>query len=601
MTTKERIDEKRKHLRTGRAVLTALTTLAAVLALSLSGCAGTSGGSSAGKAQETATETSGESVSNKNASGKSVSTEGISTENRSGEEGSPAAAASEGASAAEVAAEVSSSDASRGEASAAAASLEDGENAATAETGAAAAEMGTPTENVSSAGLPAPGNYIDDAGNHLSLYHLTVEDGYDRDSWSATVLFGEEIWSATELSEENGTMTGDLAEYKSDESEGGQMHVTITKEDNTLVLRSDAGKTYTFAPDDTDYAAMAGDAMPFFQYNQLYSYRGFDNLYAAVYDYLSFDKETQADPAHALIPYAKIVAVDQEDPEDVRIYGDYWLMEYEKQGDVLVAVSGGHCPGIIHAERFGDVDNAVYSATGMDEALTDDEAVTLFGDHYEEYERIASDDKAREEGMAQVIADYVSANDLDITAFSLGGDETVPLPESHAGKPHEKVDLPAWTAADPASEEAAVYSCLIDTCAESLGADEYDVTIPYAVILGKDESDPEDIRVLLTGSVECWNLEEGVLEAGASAEVTGAVHLKKTGDGYEATSFENVWDGEDYEKTAKQIFGDHYDAFTKLDSKTKEAARKQAIKDYVTRNDLDITAYKDFDADPVDL
>lgn len=248
MTTKERIDEKRKHLRTGRAVLTALTTLAAVLALSLSGCAGTSGGSSAGKAQETATETSGESVSNKNASGKSVSTEGISTENRSGEEGSPAAAASEGASAAEVAAEVSSSDASRGEASAAAASLEDGENAATAETGAAAAEMGTPTENVSSAGLPAPGNYIDDAGNHLSLYHLTVEDGYDRDSWSATVLFGEEIWSATELSEENGTMTGDLAEYKSDESEGGQMHVTITKEDNTLVLRSDAGKTYTSTP-----------------------------------------------------------------------------------------------------------------------------------------------------------------------------------------------------------------------------------------------------------------------------------------------------------------------------------------------------------------
>lgn len=254
MTTKERIDEKRKHLRTGRAVLTALTTLAAVLALSLSGCAGTSGGSSAGKAQETATETSGESVSNKNASGKSVSTEGISTENRSGEEGSPAAAASEGPS-----------------------------------------------------------------------------------------------------------------------------------------------------------------------------------------------------------------------------------------------------------------------------------------------------------------------------------------------------------AADPASEEAAVYSCLIDACAESLGADEYDVTIPYAVILGKDESDPEDIRVLLTGSVECWNLEEGILEAGASAEVTGAVHLKKTGDDYEATSFENVWDGEDYEKTAKQIFGDHYDAFTKLDSETKEAARKQAIKDYVTRNGLDITAYKDFDADPVDL
>ena len=149
--------------------------------------------------------------------------------------------------------------------------------------------------------------------------------------------------------------------------------------------------------------------------------------------------------------------------------------------------------------------------------------------------------------------------------------------------------------------EAAVWRYLISAYSETLDADTRDVTIPYAVFLAKDESDPEDIRLLFFGEVMCYNLEDNILEMVSSTESSGAAHLKKTGDGFEVTSFDSVWDGTDYEKTAREIFGEHYEEFINLDDETKQAARKQNIRDYVKENGLDVTAYMDFDAEPVNL
>ena len=98
---------------------------------------------------------------------------------------------------------------------------------------------------------------------------------------------------------------------------------------------------------------------------------------------------------------------------------------------------------------------------------------------------------------------------------------------------------------------------MIKEYGEMTGADEHDITIPYFVILDKDESDPEDIRVLLDGWVMSYNLEDRVLEMQSGAGFSGAAHVRKTAAGYEVTSFENVADGEDYDKRAREIFGDH--------------------------------------------
>jgi hypothetical protein len=83
----------------------------------------------------------------------------------------------------------------------------------------------------------------------------------------------------------------------------------------------------------------------------------------------------------------------------------------------------------------------------------------------------------------------------------------------------------------------------------------------------------------------------------SATNFAGLAHLKKTADGYEVTSFEDVMDGEDYEKEAKRLFGKYYGEFINLSEEKKEAVRKQIIKDYVNENGLNVTALKDFEAE----
>ena len=172
-----------------------------------------------------------------------------------------------------------------------------------------------------------------------------------------------------------------------------------------------------------------GDFLPMFSYNMVLADLGYDPLEAAAYDYLAFEYNRVSDVDHVLIPYAKIVDIDEDNPEDILLYGDYYLWEFEKQDDTLVAVSGGHCPGIIHLERFGEGEAASYSPVGtMDEAFTDDDAKDLFGEYYDKYVETASDDVTREEEYALVIANYVKVNNLKVTKYQFGGEDAVKLP-----------------------------------------------------------------------------------------------------------------------------------------------------------------------------
>lgn len=209
-----------------------------------------------------------------------------------------------------------------------------------------------------------------------------------------------------------------------------EMEVTLTQEGEQVLMKTGDGTEYRFDRDKTDYTALSGDMLPYFQYNQIYGDNSFDSVAAAAYDFLAFEKEKDYDPNHVMLPYVEVVDMDESNPQDVLVYGDYYLWEYEKQDDTLVAVSGGHCPGIIHMERFGEGETAIYSALSMDEAFTDDDAVTLFGERLEQYQAVASHPEVLEPKMAQVIADYVSANGLAVTKYQMSGEDAKELPLS---------------------------------------------------------------------------------------------------------------------------------------------------------------------------
>jgi hypothetical protein len=66
---------------------------------------------------------------------------------------------------------------------------------------------------------------------------------------------------------------------------------------------------------------------------------------------------------------------------------------------------------------------------------------------------------------------------------------------------------------------------------------------------------------------------------------------------------DTVADGGNFESSAKEIFGDKYDAFMKVngDSEAREKLRAEIIANFVKANGLNFTKYQDEGWDPVDI
>ena len=120
--------------------------------------------------------------------------------------------------------------------------------------------------------------------------------------------------------------------------------------------------------------------------------------------------------------------------------------------------------------------------------------------------------------------------------------------------------------------------------------------IPYCLIVGTDEENPDDIRIWGDFRVENYNQAGDTLKSVSGGSHPGCMHVKKTDNGFEVAQFDAVGDGSDFTPTAKAIFGDRYDAFMALssDDDAKRTARTKSILDYAEANSLDISCYQDY-------
>ncbi len=164
-----------------------------------------------------------------------------------------------------------------------------------------------------------------------------------------------------------------------------------------------------------------------------YEYPGPEAFYTVLYGYLIDTYASQYPEAQVCIPCPVIVAEDESDKSDIRVYADFWVLNYDLNGDILENTSGGSYPGVMHLKS---VDTAAgYEVTSM-EVVEDGSGFTesakkIFGDYYDAFTKVQSDDKLREETRAQIIANYVAANNLNITAYQDYGWDPVTLPEEN--------------------------------------------------------------------------------------------------------------------------------------------------------------------------
>lgn len=137
----------------------------------------------------------------------------------------------------------------------------------------------------------------------------------------------------------------------------------------------------------------------------------------------------QYSQAEVCIPQQIVVATDESDAQDIKVWGDFWVFNYNTAGDTLKTASGGSHPGLMHLKK-GDKG---YEVTGFDQvgdgSQFEPTAKKIFGDKYDAFMKMHSNDKDREQNRAQGIAKYAKAHDLKVTMYQDYGWPAVKLPE----------------------------------------------------------------------------------------------------------------------------------------------------------------------------
>ena len=124
-----------------------------------------------------------------------------------------------------------------------------------------------------------------------------------------------------------------------------------------------------------------------------------------------------------------IVSTDNGNKYDVLVWGDFWVFNYDLSGDTLKTVSGGNHPGLMHLKRT----DSGYEVTSFEEVedgtVNLESSKRIFGDNYEAFCEINSNQEKREDIRLHFVADYVKKHNLPVKMLQDYGWPAVALPE----------------------------------------------------------------------------------------------------------------------------------------------------------------------------
>ena len=130
------------------------------------------------------------------------------------------------------------------------------------------------------------------------------------------------------------------------------------------------------------------------------------------------------------VPIHSIVTVDERNGEDILVWGDFWVFNYNQVGDTLKCVSGGSHPGLMHirqTEKGFEVTTFDQVEDGSNNLAS---AKKIFGEKYDAFHTINSDEKARERLRAEGLAVYAKRHNLDVTLYQDYGWPAKKLPKA---------------------------------------------------------------------------------------------------------------------------------------------------------------------------
>ena len=190
-----------------------------------------------------------------------------------------------------------------------------------------------------------------------------------------------------------------------DERTGEQCYLDINED--TLSLIAPDGKTLKFKRKG-HYVLPAYEA------------GGADGCMRVINDYMAA-KGKDYSQGDVSLPVANVIAIDDSDPADIKVWGNFWVYNYVLDGETLKAVSGGAYPGLMHVKRIEQPYCPVtYEVSAFDEVASgSDEAESIkkiFGDKAANLSTDATI-QAGEKVRKATIEDYVHRYRLPITQY----------------------------------------------------------------------------------------------------------------------------------------------------------------------------------------
>lgn len=153
-----------------------------------------------------------------------------------------------------------------------------------------------------------------------------------------------------------------------------------------------------------------------------------DEYLAAIEAYLR-TIGSQYTSGEVCIPSYTVIAINDNDTDYTRVWGDWWVFNYNIVGDTLKCVSGGSHPGLMYLKQN---DTHKWIVTSFDQVEDGSRylpsAKRIFGEYYEAFHKVNSCQEHRDSMRLKQVAYYVQEHKLPVTMLQDSGWPAIALP-----------------------------------------------------------------------------------------------------------------------------------------------------------------------------
>ena len=140
-------------------------------------------------------------------------------------------------------------------------------------------------------------------------------------------------------------------------------------------------------------------------------------LREAISDYLVKEIGSLYSPGELCIPVLMMVSTEEVSEDQARVWGDFWVFNYNQAGDTLKTVSGGNHSGLMTVQKQGDKLTVTSFEQTEDGADNEASAKRIFGKHFDIYQNMHSNEDVREAVRKEQLKEYVRQHNLNVRYY----------------------------------------------------------------------------------------------------------------------------------------------------------------------------------------